>query len=116
MLPRGRRRFTETTAEREWTAWGFHVEGNSLRGWDERGERIAYGSWSAVAVPFWSLATAPLPARWLWGRVRQRRLKRVGRCPACGYDLRATPEGCPECGRGVTSVVLAPLSAEPRAG
>ena len=44
------------------------------------------------------LAPALLPAVWLWRRRRVRRRLRAGVCPACGYDVRATPGRCPECG------------------
>jgi len=55
-----------------------------------------------LGVPHWFLllVTAALPAQWL--RRHHRRTggrRRPGLCLACGYDLRATPRRCPECGR-----------------
>jgi hypothetical protein len=54
---------------------------------------------TARIVPYWFvvLAAAVLPLAWLRTR-RQRRRSPSGLCPSCGYDLRATPERCPECG------------------
>ncbi len=36
---------------------------------------------------------------WVRKRVRTTRRLQAGLCPACGFDLRATPERCPECGK-----------------
>ena len=59
-----------------------------------------------VVVPLWfPLAVFAAGPLWRWRRRRRldrRRLLRL--CPACGYDLRASPERCPECGTAATPV------------
>ncbi len=58
----------------------------------------------AVAVPLW-LPTALLaidPVLW-WRRRKLRAGRGSGYCVSCGYDVRATPERCPECGSSVVA-------------
>ena len=58
----------------------------------------ASGGWSLGSILL-VLALSAGPLYWLLTRVHPReRRERAGLCPSCGYDLRATPDRCPECG------------------
>lgn len=65
------------------------------------------GQWYAQC-PHWALfaITALLPLARGWRALRRRR-RGPGVCPKCGYDLRASPDRCPECGRARTPDELA---------
>lgn len=53
-----------------------------------------------IGLPYWliCLFTLVAPAAWLAARLRRKR-NLPGLCTNCHYDLRATPNRCPECGK-----------------
>jgi hypothetical protein len=90
--------YTDASGRPHYYAWlGF-----SLQPWYHQAPGDPrYDCWfTTVGVPYYFLAivTGLSPAvqarRWL----RHRRRVRLRLCPSCGYDLRATPGRCPECG------------------
>jgi len=53
-----------------------------------------------IKAPHWAFAIvlAIAPLAWLIALRKRLQIRRRGECRVCGYDLRATPERCPECG------------------
>ena len=90
---------------------GSRYEGAVLGFYFERTPRGA-----RLQVPYWFLmAVISIPAGFAlkrrWRRRRAARWVEAGRCAACGYDVRASPGRCPECG-AATPARSAQIGAE----
>ena len=86
--------------------WGFGLYRMNTVGPPPRGQWRAGGRriW-IVYLPWWlpvALLAVP-PAAWIAVETRSARRRTTGLCTSCGYDLRATPDRCPECGAPVRS-------------
>ncbi len=77
--------------------WGI------VRGPQGKSLRPPEPSFTEILCPTWAVIALLLLPMGLWAGTswRQRRRAAAGHCTNCGYDLRATPEKCPECGRSV---------------
>ncbi len=71
------------------------------------------GGYQILAIPYWFpvILTAIGPIMVLRSRRRMRRRKLAGKCPGCGYDLRGTPDRCPECGWTAPRPAAEPLGS-----
>jgi hypothetical protein len=83
-----------------WTGWGLprtrRLQGGrpGALGFSTTITRVPYGTLAVLlAIPA-AVRAAVVSALW----VRRRRRARGGLCLTCGYDLRNSPERCPECG------------------
>jgi hypothetical protein len=104
---------TELTAGRDrarlrtpsFNKWGFGLHLAKTVGRPDGQWRFGARRLLIVYLPYWlpvlAFALPPVPSSFRF--LRRRHRMGAGRCPNCGYDLRATPGRCPECGTAVAA-------------
>jgi hypothetical protein len=101
----------DATDHRNWSHWELYWERQSVPlygggwvklglGFDSKSIRFSDGSFfrGAIAPAWFCVSVVSLPAALLALLRYGKRPRAVGTCAKCGYDLRASPDLCPECG------------------
>jgi hypothetical protein len=81
-----------------WFDFGSYLPSSNHKGFPPMGWVELWYGWLIIA-----LAALPAWTLWRWRRHIHRQRKSKNLCAICGYDLRATPQRCPECGTQYTS-------------
>jgi hypothetical protein len=85
---------------RSGSAFGRPARSARVAGFEFYRDATPNPQYRALVIPvLWPVAmTLTVAGAMVTARLRQRRRAAAGRCAACGYDLRGTPDRCPECG------------------
>jgi hypothetical protein len=82
------------------TVFGAPTKSGRFAGVEIYRDPSAVSRYRAVAFPvaYPLLLALVIPCATLYAALRHRRRAVAGACAKCGYDLRGTPDRCPECG------------------
>jgi hypothetical protein len=97
-IPMGVQQSAPTPLPPGYGRWGFCFDYDSTPMLDWR---VGRSQWTSASVPLWLFVLPVFAQVLLILRRRLRPTPAEPHCLECGYDLRATPDRCPECGTTV---------------